>query len=195
MSSDIHAVTVPKWGLSMEAGQVVCWHVSPGTHVEIGDELLDIETSKIANAVESEVTGTLRRIVAGPGETVGVGQLLAVITGEAVSDDGVDSFISEFQASYVPPEVSDVEEAQPQLVEIDGARISYKVTGRAEIDRVPILLIHGFGGDCDSWLFNIAALSDGRRVIAPDLPGHGASSKRIAGGSLTWLAAQVSVSP
>ena len=36
-----------------------------------------------------------------------------------------------------------------------------------------VLLIHGFGGDLDNWLFNLDALAAGSTVVALDLPGHG----------------------
>lgn len=54
-----------------------------------------------------------------------------------------------------------------------------------------MVLIHGFGGDLDNWLFNIDALAAGRRVLALDLPGHGQSSKEVGDGSLATLAATV----
>ncbi|MDZ5649198.1 alpha/beta fold hydrolase [Nitrospirillum sp. BR 11828] len=61
---------------------------------------------------------------------------------------------------------------------------------------VPLVLIHGFGGDALSWQFNIQALvkgaagSPGRRVLAVDLPGHGASTLDIPaglGGVADWV--------
>ncbi|TWB38591.1 alpha/beta fold hydrolase [Nitrospirillum pindoramense] len=60
----------------------------------------------------------------------------------------------------------------------------------------PLLLIHGFGGDALSWQFNVQALvkgvagSPGRRVLAVDLPGHGASTLDIPsglGGVADWV--------
>ncbi len=42
-------------------------------------------------------------------------------------------------------------------------------------DGPPVLLLHGFGGA--AWNFTaMARLLDGRRVVVPDLPGHGGSS-------------------
>lgn len=40
---------------------------------------------------------------------------------------------------------------------------------------VPLLLIHGVGMRAEAWAPQIAALSDGHRVIAVDMPGHGDS--------------------
>ena len=40
----IVAVTMPKWGLSMQLGKVTSWIVAEGDEVGVGDELADIET-------------------------------------------------------------------------------------------------------------------------------------------------------
>ena len=39
------------------------------------------------------------------------------------------------------------------------------------------MLLHGFGGDLNNWLFNAEPLSSERAVYALDLPGHGGSVK------------------
>jgi 3-oxoadipate enol-lactonase len=52
-----------------------------------------------------------------------------------------------------------------------GARIRYFEGGQGP----PLLLVHGFGGA--AWNFaELAPLLPGRRLIVPDLPGHGGSS-------------------
>ena len=53
------------------------------------------------------------------------------------------------------------------------------------------MLIHGFGGDSDNWLFNIDELAKTRPVYAIDLPGHGKSSKTLTTGELRELAQAV----
>ena len=47
-----------------------------------------------------------------------------------------------------------------------------------------VLLIHGFGGDLDGWLFNIDAIGEKATVYAVDLPGHGQSTKKLDNPSL-----------
>jgi len=52
-----------------------------------------------------------------------------------------------------------------------GVRIRYFVGG----DGPPLLLVHGYGGA--AWNFSeLAPLLPGRRLVLPDLPGHGASA-------------------
>ena len=43
----IAAVTMPKWGLSMQLGKITAWAVAEGDQVQVGDDLADIETEKI----------------------------------------------------------------------------------------------------------------------------------------------------
>ena len=61
MSDAIRPIVMPKWGLAMQEGMVAKWLVEAGAEVKTGDEILDIETSKLANVFESPVAGPLRR--------------------------------------------------------------------------------------------------------------------------------------
>jgi pimeloyl-ACP methyl ester carboxylesterase len=64
-----------------------------------------------------------------------------------------------------------LEGLQERWHERRGARIRYFEGGHGP----PLLLVHGFGGA--AWNFSeLAPLLPGRRLIVPDLPGHGGSS-------------------
>jgi len=93
----IHAITMPKWGIEMQEGTITAWNVEPGQAVQKGDGLLDVETEKIVNSVESPVSGTLRRIVANSGDTCAVGALIGVFADADVPDGEVDAFIAAFK--------------------------------------------------------------------------------------------------
>ncbi|MEM7122755.1 MAG: acetoin dehydrogenase dihydrolipoyllysine-residue acetyltransferase subunit [Pseudomonadota bacterium] len=180
----IVAITVPKWGMAMDEGTVTAWHIDEGGTVEAGDEVLDVESTKIANAIEAKQAGVLRRQVAAVGQTLPVGGLLGVIAPADVGDAEVDTFIDGFVV--VAPDDDEAESGpQPQSIGVHGQTIQYLVHGEGG---VPILLIHGFGGDINLWMFNQPILADTRAVYALDLPGHGGSSKDVGDGSIAFLA-------
>lgn len=94
--STLHALTVPKWGMSMEEGEITEWRVAVGDKIAVGDELVDIETSKIVNAAESPVAGTLVRIVGEVGQTLQVGMLMGVVATGETDAAAIDAFIAAF---------------------------------------------------------------------------------------------------
>ena len=94
--STLHALTVPKWGMSMEEGEITEWRVAVGDKLAVGAELVDIETSKIVNAAECPVAGTLVRIVGEVGQTLKVGMLMGVVAKGETSEAAIDAFIAGF---------------------------------------------------------------------------------------------------
>ena len=178
-------VTMPKWGLSMRLGKITDWVVAEGDEVQAGDDLADIETDKIAGTLESADAGTVRRIVARAGEDVPVSGTIALLAPPGVSDDDLDAAVAQARA-VIDAGVPD-EAAEPivETAEIGGRKIRYAGAGQ---DGDVVLLIHGYGGDRNSWLFLQEPLAAGRRVYALDLPGHGTSTKDVGDGSVDLLA-------
>ena len=120
MSPDIKAINMPKWGMEMSEGDVTAWHAVIGDQVSAGDDLIDVETSKIVNTVTSPDSGILRAIVADPGETCAVGDLLGVLASADTSNEEIQAFIASRSAGTVAKEVEPapiVQEPAPAVAE------------------------------------------------------------------------------
>lgn len=181
----IMPIVMPKWGLSMKEGKVTGWLVEDGTKLDVGDAILEIETDKIAGALEASDAGVLRRRVGNVGTIYPVKTLLGVMADLSVPDSEIDSYV----ASYVTPVSEDGDEEQgpkTEITETPSGSLRYAKRGSSgEI----VILIHGFGGDLDNWLFNIDSLGEVATVYALDLPGHGQSTKRLDNPGLATMTA------
>jgi pyruvate dehydrogenase E2 component (dihydrolipoamide acetyltransferase) len=188
----ITPLTMPKFGLAMTEGKIASWTVPEGAKIEVGQEIADIETTKITNGYESPVKGILRRHVAAEQQDLPVGALIALVADAAVPDSDIDAFIVAFEAEFASGHTQERAEATPEpvILEVDGRAIRYLETGREHAGR-PIVLIHGFGGDLNNWMFTQPGLAEDHWVIALDLPGHGGSSKDVGAGDLAALSAVV----
>lgn len=128
----------------------------------------------------------LRRRVAQPDDVLPIGALLGVLAPEEVSEADIDAFVVEFQRNYVPPPEEDEDGGDGYAtVEAGGYRLRYSRMGDAART---VILVHGFGGDADRWLFTQQPLSAAATVYALDLPGHGQSGKSVRDGSVAGLA-------
>lgn len=186
MSDQIIPILMPKWGLSMREGTLAAWHVEEDTNISPGDEIMDVETDKIANVVEAADGGLLRRCVGRAGEIYPVRALLGVMAPSSVSNAEIDAYVAAFET----PEVEEDEDTGPsyEFVELAIGKIRYT---ERKGNGIPVVLIHGFGGDLDNWLFNIDALSQKLPVYALDLPGHGQSVKAVDNPKLETMVSAV----
>jgi pyruvate dehydrogenase E2 component (dihydrolipoyllysine-residue acetyltransferase) len=72
-------ITMPRLSDTMEEGTLATWLKQPGDQVHRGDVLAEIETDKATMELESFEEGVLERILVQEGETVPIGQPIAVV--------------------------------------------------------------------------------------------------------------------
>lgn len=70
---------------------------------------------------------------------------------------------------------------EERFLDARGCRLRYLVAGEGD----PLVLVHGLGGAAANWLALAPLLLPGKRLIVPELPGHGGSSPLPAAPSLS----------
>src|SRR5260221_4714908 len=137
----LKSILMPTWGLSMEEGTVTKWLVSEGADILPGADLLEIETTKIANVLEATETGVLRRIVVQPGQTRACGDLLGVLVDGEASEAEIDAFVVHFirSESAIGADAG-LQMPEPIVIDLPSGPIRYLQQG--DTGSVTIL-IHG----------------------------------------------------
>ncbi len=81
-------IILPQWGMGMNDGEVIKWLKAVGDPVTKGDQLVEIESSKVNAEVEATADGTLGRIDVEEGRGVDVGTVLGYLleAGDSESD-------------------------------------------------------------------------------------------------------------
>ena len=87
----------------------------------------------------------------------------------------------------MPDAKSELPAFEERFADVRGSRVRYLVAGEGE----PLLLVHGLGGAAANWLALAPLLLPGRRVLVPELPGHGGSEPLPAAPSLNAYADRI----
>ena len=186
MGNRIEPIFMPRWGLSMKNGVVLTWLVDEGEWIDSGQEIAEIETEKTVTTLEARASGILRKKIVAVGEQAAVRSLIGVVSASEVTEPELMSFIAKYSGkSRTYPTESVPDFPVPDKIKICGKDVNYLKLGESGERR--ILLLHGFGGDLNSWQFNHNELSSSATVYALDLPGHGGSNKDVGIGDYDAL--------
>ncbi len=112
MAKDIR---LPQLGQTMEEGTIVTSLVKVGDKVGKGDVIFEIETDKATLEMESPGEGFVNRILIEVGETVAVNTPILILgeEGEELSQEYIDSLMSEVGAGAAAPATNAVAEQLP----------------------------------------------------------------------------------
>ena len=100
-------VVMPAMGDSVSEGSVLEWHKDVGEQVSEDETLVEISTDKVDAEVPAPISGTVVKIHAAEGDTIGVGQVLAEIaptmgSARASAEVEVGGDIVTYEAAHEP---------------------------------------------------------------------------------------------
>lgn len=170
----LQAIIVPKWGMTMQEAKLVEWLVEEGGTVPKGDPIVDLETEKIVNTVESPIDGMLVRKVGQEGAVYACGALIGVVAGDAVETSEVDAFVAKYRTDEVAKAPEGTEE-NILKISANGGDLEIQRIGTGDNGKV---FLHGFGGMRSDWLALTPLLDQSNEsFFLVDLPGHGGSTQ------------------
>ncbi|EDL66160.1 2-oxoglutarate dehydrogenase complex dihydrolipoyllysine-residue succinyltransferase [Bacillus sp. SG-1] len=113
-------IKVPELAESITEGTIAQWLKQPGDYVEKGEYIVELETDKVNVEVISEEAGTIQELKAEEGDTVEVGQVIAIV-GEGGQQPASSDSKSEEKAE-APKEEAKQEESSPAPAETEGKK-------------------------------------------------------------------------
>lgn len=82
MKNEDVKILLPKLGESIVSATVVQWFKKAGDSVRLDEPLLEVSTDKVNSEIPSPMSGTLKQILAEPGQELQVGETLALLATE-----------------------------------------------------------------------------------------------------------------
>ena len=155
------SIVMPQLGYDMREGTIVRWLKEEGEDVTRGEIIAEIETDKAVVEFSPTTGGVLRRIVAGAGDIVPVGQLIAVI------GDADEALPDELAAPTSPVAAAEEAPATPASVPTPPVAESPPAVPEGEVRASPIArrLAREKGVD----LANLTGSGPGGRIVEADV--------------------------
>ena len=94
-------IVMPRLSDAMEQGTIVRWLKQVGDQVDVGDELVEVETDKATVIYEAEVSGLLSAILVREGEAQQLGGPIARLGGDPEPENEATAVASEPEAAPV----------------------------------------------------------------------------------------------
>ena len=183
-------IIMPVLGMTMESGIIVEWLKNEGDSVKEGEVLFNVETDKSVMEVEAKASGTLLKIMHGPGDDVPIQQVIGYIgeAGETVggvadpgdgggATGGADAKASDAAGTTgkeAPAAVATEQNGQGQaaVTESDGRSGLPGQPGRVKISPKARRHARDLGVD----IGNIAGTAPGGRIVFSDVEAFAAQA-------------------
>ena len=109
-------ITMPRLSDSMEEGTILKWLVAEGDEVKRGQPIAEIETDKANMTYETDTDGTVSELVAQEGDTLAIGEVIALI-GEGNGKPKSEKKEEEPEQQEEPAKEKEPEQEEPQQEE------------------------------------------------------------------------------
>jgi len=120
-------IKVPELAESITEGSIAQWVKKVGDRVEKGEFIVELETDKVNAEIISEEAGVLTQILAEEGDTVLVGQVIAVVeAGEGAAAAPAAAPTEAAPAPAAPQAAPASVAAAPVVEETSGERVEYR---------------------------------------------------------------------
>lgn len=156
-------IIMPQMGFDMTEGKIVRWLKKEGDEIARGETIAEIETEKVVLEVEAFASGTLRRILAPEGQTVPVGQAIALL-------GGADEDLSAWKATVSEPTPAAAPAAEVRREEAPAAPAE-----RLRVSPVAQRLAQEKGVE----LREVKGTGPGGRIVKEDVLAHLARPKEV----------------
>jgi pyruvate/2-oxoglutarate dehydrogenase complex dihydrolipoamide acyltransferase (E2) component len=121
-------VIMPALGMAQSTGLIVAWLKQPGEKVKAGEALMEVETDKAVMEVEAQADGFLTDVRASAGDTVPVGDVVALISETPV--DVLTANAPRAESEAQSPTSKKIVAGSPAKVEANGGNIE-KTRGKS----------------------------------------------------------------
>lgn len=161
---------MPQMGESVMEGTVIEWAKQVGDEIEEDETLLEVATDKVDTEIPSPEAGIIVEILAAEGDTIEVGQVIAVIetnkeaakasgatsaSAEADTDTGTVEADEEHEQQEEEPEPEPVEEPEPVAQSEDGSDAKEEAEGERIEVKMPQMGESVMEGTVIEWAKNL----------------------------------------
>lgn len=187
-------VTMPRLSDTMSEGTVGRWLKKPGDQVAVGDIIAEIETDKATMELESFEAGTLQKILIPEGQTVPIGEVIAMIGDGAAPAEAAPSAPAPAEAKAAAP--AEAPAAAPAEVKTEAKAAAPAATNGSDDERIKASpLARRIAEDLGVDLRQVQGTGPGGRIIKENVEEFAASKGASAAQAVAPAQAQEPAAP